>query len=173
MKMNLRKPNLRSGFTLIELLIVVAIIGILAVALVPTISDAPARARDAARKASVNSVLSALESYNIDNGSYPEDSFCIDNTQVLASDAEDFVTNYLKGNPPSQSSPSSGAICVDGDNSYVRYETADSGKSYSVFIELEKAGNASITTYDETTENVFNEPASQDPTHKQIFLIKR
>jgi prepilin-type N-terminal cleavage/methylation domain-containing protein len=157
------KKQIKKGFTLIELLIVVAIIGILAVALVPTITDAPARARDAARKASVNSILSSLESYNIDNGSYPVGDFCIDETLAVATpstDGEELVTDYLNGNPPSQTAPSGAVLCETGGTSYVRYE--GDGTSYNVFMELENAGNGSLdgtgaleSTYDENNTQVF------------------
>lgn len=62
---------MKKGFTLIELLIVISIIGILAVALLPNIISAPASARDAGRKSSLNSVLTALEQYKAANGAYP------------------------------------------------------------------------------------------------------
>ena len=62
----------RKGFTLIELLIVITIIGILAVALVPRISQGPARARDVQRKADISNITSALELYYADFGTYPD-----------------------------------------------------------------------------------------------------
>lgn len=166
MKMQIKKPKLRKGFTLIELLIVVAIIGILAVALVPTITDAPARARDAARKAAVNSVLTALESYNIDNGSYPSGNFCLTPTITPANAAgQAFVDNYLNGNPPSQTAPGATTVlCEDGGRSYVRYQSTTSG--YNVFIQLEKAGNASLDGSQELE-------ASYNSANAQVFLVER
>ncbi len=61
----------RSGFTLIELLIVVAIIGILAAIAVPNFLNAQVRAKVARAESDMKSVTTALESFFIDNNSYP------------------------------------------------------------------------------------------------------
>jgi general secretion pathway protein G len=77
----MKNTRLSKGFTLIELLIVITIIGILAVALLPSVLGAPARARDAARKADLNNIIAAVETYNSDNQSYPTGAaICFDGT---------------------------------------------------------------------------------------------
>jgi general secretion pathway protein G len=62
----------KRGFTLIELLIVIVIIGILAVIVVGLVAtNARNRANDAAAKAEMREVQTALEQYFIDNEAYP------------------------------------------------------------------------------------------------------
>lgn len=64
--------KLKKGFTLIELLIVIVIIGILAVIVVGLVAtNARNRANDAAAKAEMREVQTALEQYFIDNEEYP------------------------------------------------------------------------------------------------------
>lgn len=64
------------GFTLIELLIVVALIGILAVALLSAINpvEQGRKARDAGRKSDAAELLNAYERYNATFGCYPWNS---------------------------------------------------------------------------------------------------
>lgn len=61
------------GFTLIELLIVVAIIGILAAIAVPNFLNAQVRAKVAHIQAELRSLVTAIESYNLDRNGYPLD----------------------------------------------------------------------------------------------------
>ena len=61
----------KKGFTLIELLIVVAIIAILAAIAVPNFLEAQVRSKVSRVKADQRSLATALESYYIDNNSYP------------------------------------------------------------------------------------------------------
>lgn len=63
-----------AAFTLIEMLTVIAIIGILAAILLPTIRIAMQRAKIAAAKGDLRSIQLALDMYNMEFGAYPPDS---------------------------------------------------------------------------------------------------
>ena len=55
------KSKFSKAFTLVELLIVIAIIGILTVAFLPTIRGAPGKARDAAKRQLLSDIQNVLE----------------------------------------------------------------------------------------------------------------
>lgn len=59
------------GFTLIEVMVVVAILAILASVVVLQVMDRPGEARQAAAKADIRTIVSALNLYRLDNYAYP------------------------------------------------------------------------------------------------------
>ncbi len=63
----------KEAFTLIELLIVVAIIAILAAIAVPNFLEAQTRSKVSRAKADIRTLATALESYSVDNRTYPFD----------------------------------------------------------------------------------------------------
>ena len=69
------------GFTLIELVIVIAIIGILAAALFPSMTEYLARARDSATQSNIRRIVPILQNHLIDVGSFvgmsPDLWYCI------------------------------------------------------------------------------------------------
>ena len=62
---------MKRGFTLIEILVVVGIIGLLAAFLLPTFLGSQDRAREAAVKGVMHNVQTAVETYNLENLTYP------------------------------------------------------------------------------------------------------
>ena len=68
----------KKWFTLIEMLIVIVIIGILAAALIPRLMSARGRANDTARKADLSQLGTAIISYQVDNGKFPDTPGSID-----------------------------------------------------------------------------------------------
>jgi len=59
------------SFTLIELLVVIFIIGILAALITSNVSRSRMKGRDARRKADLNSIRTAVETYAMENGTMP------------------------------------------------------------------------------------------------------
>ena len=62
----------RAGFTLVELLLVVAILGVLAGIAVVNLGGETNRSRIAATRMSISSIESAVRTYEIRNGKYPD-----------------------------------------------------------------------------------------------------
>ena len=60
-----------AGFTLIEILVVVLILGILGAFVIPQFMDQPDKARIVAAKTDIQSIVSALKMYRLENGVYP------------------------------------------------------------------------------------------------------
>ena len=67
----IKKCNGLYGFTLIEIMIVIAMIGILAAALFPSMTEYLKRARDAARASDLNNIAAGITMYEIDKETLP------------------------------------------------------------------------------------------------------
>lgn len=132
---------MKKGFTLIELLIVIAIIGVLAVALLPTITGGPSKARDAARTTALNNIATVLENYNLDKGKYPDDAAALaDNCLSDGAEPGASLAAYFKqGVPTDQSSeheikPGGGVTCT-GAYFYKKL----TGGGYALITSMENA----------------------------------
>ena len=121
---------MKKAFTLIELLVVVSIIGVLAVALVPTIGSAPAKARDAARKTKVGEVIKAVEMYNIDQAGYPDAAVCVLDGSTVDDSFTAYISSFeLAGDPEV-------APCNDG----IKFTPLDDG--YWIHVGVENTSSA-------------------------------
>ena len=66
-----RRRDAEAGFTLVELLVVLAILAMLATFVGPQVLRYLGKARTESARIQISAIVSALELYAIDNGSYP------------------------------------------------------------------------------------------------------
>lgn len=90
----------KKGFTLIELLLVLVILGILAALVVPKFSGRTEQARETAAKSQIATFGTALDAYEVDNGSYPKGRNGLQDLVQQPRDAQNWKGPYLKGEVP-------------------------------------------------------------------------
>jgi len=148
------------GFTLIELLIVITIIGILAVAFLPSVLGAPAKARDVARKGHLNQVSNAIEAYVLDGNVYPaasDDKYmirCLSNGITPVTSVLPYVQGGAFPRDPSDTKlPSLGGshnrICAAGIYMYIKLDKSLSpAQNYALVAQMENPDNGNADKAD-------------------------
>lgn len=127
----MKRLQLRFGFTLVELLVVVALIGILAVAVLSTINpiEQANRARDAKYKNDASEIVSATERYYATTQTYPWTSGT--NMGLYWSDASlsDNGTNPKIGICGSSGCPSTYGLLISSNELRTEFANRDAFKS--------------------------------------------
>lgn len=159
----------QKGFTLIELLIVIAIIGILAVAFVPTLLDAPSRGRDSQRVANLNTIRTVLLDADLRGEALPA-SGC-----VLAAGFGDF-TEAFGGNIPADPLAEGGEHNVKVDAldcdtyAYVNAPSPDYSIGLYARMETEGAGNVSCDALGNDAVDLSVAPGGDDDSCYAILV---
>lgn len=148
--MNRRNDGVRSGFTLVELLVVVAILGILMVAVVLAINpvEMMKKGRDATRLSDMDTLRKALDLTVADGATLTATATAGDSSAVGATQAADGtgwlgfdISDYLSALPLD---PRNGATFDDagGISRIGRYLYFSDGSAYELNCYLESGDNA-------------------------------
>jgi prepilin-type N-terminal cleavage/methylation domain-containing protein len=137
------------GFTLVELMIVIAIIGILAVSLFPSLTSYLARGRDTERLADVSQIRNATATFLIDKLYLPNPITSVaSGSQMCASSAA--LIQYLPVFPLDPTANRSSSCGVVGAYGYGTGTLSTAAKVFTIsaIFEGAQAGNTgSVTPY--------------------------
>lgn len=89
------------GFTLMELLIVLVLIGLLAALVAPTLYQRINPAKESAARAQIENFMTALDSYFVDTGRYPNGTEGLKALRAKPESIEKWNGPYLKKEIPS------------------------------------------------------------------------
>jgi len=146
--MLLRYKKLRSGFTMIELLIVIAILAILTVLGISSFSTSQMKSRDARRKADLENIAKALETYYNDHGEYP------------ISSGNTGIAGQVWGNPFSDPDSLGETLYMNvlpsDPNSYNYYYDSADGSYFQLYAYLENQQDGDLTRDAEDVVMVYS-----------------
>ena|SRR5437879_6032448 len=95
-KMNCIQPRRHHAFTLVELLLVLVILGILAAIVIPKFSGRTKQAQIAAAQTQISNFKTALDAFEVDNGSYPKGKNGLIDLIQVPRDAQNWKGPYIQ-----------------------------------------------------------------------------
>jgi general secretion pathway protein G len=89
-----------AAFTLVEMLLVLVILAVLAAIVIPKFSGRSQQAKETAAKSQISSIEIALDSFEVDTGSYPQGTGGLNALVDQPNNAQNWKGPYLKKGVP-------------------------------------------------------------------------
>jgi prepilin-type N-terminal cleavage/methylation domain-containing protein len=168
-----RNLRLQAGFTMIELLIVIAILGILAIAVLAAINPIEQinRGRDTGSRSDAEQLISAIDRYYAFNGYYPWQTGAADTTNVAQAWSRFFDDATLadaNGCTVGEklSTPGTGSTCTGSDelkNSFIE-RVSDDDYNYLYIYNSGDPGSSTYTCFQPRSQAFVQENTARlDP----------
>jgi prepilin-type N-terminal cleavage/methylation domain-containing protein len=156
----------KNGFTLIELLMVIAIIGILAGILIPTVGAVKKQANIAASKAQLSNYVNAMQLFKGEYSFFPLVSGTSDSDEItLSSESDDFIKAMSARDPSTGNSLSFGGnrrriafhsfseseFALTADDTVSDDQLADRFNNTNIFIVVDTDGDGFVAPSGPTT----------------------
>ena len=163
------------GFTLIELLIVIAIIGILAVAFLPNLLDAPSKGRDAKRIADLGGIRDAIYIQLVDDPSnLPANATDNCLTTAMTAGGADLLASMGGAAPtdPTGSGVTDAEGCTTG-YTYLNTKTnADNPYTFILVAKLENVSDQNSYNCTNALAGTLATPSAEDPSGCYVILTQ-
>lgn len=141
-----KNTKLKAGFTLVEMLLVLVILATLAAVVIPKFAGRTQQAKVTAAQTQIANLETSLDSFEIDNGFYPNSSDGLNALVAQPNNAQDWKGPYMKKGVPTDPWGNNYVYTYPGKNNPNGYDLMSMGPDGKA------GGGDDITNWDSSNQ---------------------